>query len=103
MYTSTKLTVFDDQHDKLKNAIAHQKHISIKFDLDHSVGEYTLFMTRGQIAKIERSRLIGKRNVTIHLSKRQVKASVQHQGGFLGMLDGLASKANWCQELLNEW
>ena len=38
MYTSTKVTVFDGHHDKLKNAIAHQKPISIKLDLDHSGG-----------------------------------------------------------------
>ena len=66
MYTSTKVTVCDDQYDKLKNAIAHQKPISIKLNLGHSgVGEHTLLLTRGQIAKIERSRLIGKRKVTI--------------------------------------
>ena len=94
MYTSTKVTVFDDQHDKLNNAITHQKPISIKLDFDHSDGgEHTLPLTRGQIAKMERSRLIGKRKVTIHLSKRQVKANVQLQGGFLGMLAGLAAKA----------
>ena len=92
MYTSTKVTVFDDQHDKLKNAIAHQKHISIKLDVDHSGGEHTLLLTRIQIAKIGRSRLIGKRKVTIHLSKRQVKANLQHQGGFVGMLAGLDAK-----------
>ena len=46
MYTSTKLTVFDVQHDKLKNAIAHQKPITIKLDLDHSRGggEHTLLL-----------------------------------------------------------
>ena len=71
------------QHDKLKNAISHQKPISIKLDL----------LTRSQIAKIGRSRLIGKGKVTIHLSKRQVKANVQHHGGFLGKLAGLAAKA----------
>ena len=92
MYTSTKVTVFDDQHDKLKNAIANQKPISIKLDLDHSGGEHTLLLTRGHIAKIERWRLIGKCKVTIHLSKRHVKANVQHQCGFLGMLAGLAVK-----------
>ena len=55
MYTSTKVTVFDDQHDKLKNAIAHQKPISIKLNLDHSGGsEHTLLLTHSQIAKIER-------------------------------------------------
>ena len=81
MYTSMKVTVFDDQHDKLNNAIAHQMPISIKVDLDHSGGgEHTLLLTRGQIAKIERSRLIEKRKVTIHLSKRQVQANLQLQG-----------------------
>ena len=97
MYTSTKVTVFNDQHDKLKNAISHQKPISIKLDLDHNGGggggEHTLLLTRGQISKIELSRLIGKRKVTIHLSERQVKANVQHQGGFLGMVAGLSAKA----------
>ena len=93
MYTSTKVTVFDDQHDKLKNAITHQKPISIQLGLGHSGGEHTLLLTRGQIAKIERSGLIGKRKVTIRLSKRQAKANLQHQGGLLGMLAGLATKA----------
>ena len=75
------------------------KPISIKLNLDHSGGgggsggEHTLLLTRGQIAKIDRSRLIGKRKVTIRLSKRQVKANVQHQGGFLGTLGGLAARA----------
>ena len=90
----TKVTVFNDQYDKLKNTIAHQKSISIKLNLEHRCGgEHTSLLTRGQIAKIERSRLIGKGKVTIHLSKRQLKANVQHQGGFLGMLGGLATKA----------
>ena len=93
MYTSTKVIVFDDQHDKLKNAIAHYKPITIKLDLGHSGGEHTLLLTRGQIAKIERSRLIGNGKLTIHLSKSQVKANVEHEGGFLGMLAGLAARA----------
>ena len=87
MYTSTKVTVFHDQYDKLKNAIAHHS------GGGDGGGKHTLLLTRGQIVKIERSRLIGKGKVTIHLSKRQVKANVQHQGGFLEMLGGLAAKA----------
>ena len=77
----------------MKNTIAHQKPISIKLDLDHSGGEHTLLLTGSQIARIERSRMVRKRKVTILLSKRQVKENVQHQGGFLGMLAGLAAKA----------
>ena len=94
MYTPRKLPVCDDQYDKLMNEIAHQKPISIKLNLDHGGGgEHTLLLTGGQIARIERSRLIGKHKLTIPLSKRQVKANVQNQGGFLGMLGGLAAKA----------
>ena len=58
----TKVTVFDDQHDKLRNAIAHQKPISIKLNRNHG-GENTLLLTRSQIATIERSKLIEKRKV----------------------------------------
>ena len=64
-------------------------------DFNHSGGdgEHTLLLTRSQIAKIGRSRLIGKGKVTIHVCKRQGKANVQHQGGFLSMLARLAAKA----------
>ena len=94
MYTSTKATVFDDQHDKLKNAIAHQKSTFTKLYLDYGGdGEHTLLLTRGQIAKIEGSKMIGKHGLTLHHSKRQVKANVHHLGGFLGMVAGLAAKA----------
>ena len=67
MYTSPKVTGFDDQHDKLKNAIAHQKPISIKLDLDHSGGgrEHTLLLTRGQIATGRRGAMV---KVVEHIS-----------------------------------
>ena len=95
MYTPIKLNVFADQHEKLKNAVTHQKATSVKIKLSDNSGDgrHTLLLTRGQIAKIERAKLIGKGKVSIHLSKRQVQANVEHQGGFLGMLAGLAAKA----------
>ena len=94
MYTPTKVNVFIDQHDKLKNAITHHKAASIKLNIQDVGGQHnTLLLTRGQIARIERAKLIGKRQVTIRFSRRQVQANVQHRGGFLGMLAGLAAKA----------
>lgn len=94
MYTSMKVNVFTDQYDKLKNAIAHQKSVSVKLNIQDDGGQHhTLLFTGSQIAKIKRSKLIGKRQVTIRFSKRQVMANVHHQGGFLGMLAGLAAKA----------
>ena len=99
MYTSTKVRLFNNQHDTLRNAFTHQKPTSIKLNLDHSGGgggggggEHTLLFTRGQIEKIERSSMIGKHQITIDPSKRQVKANVQHQGGFLDMLARLVAK-----------
>ena len=68
MYIPIKLNVFTDQHDKLKNAITHQKATPIKLNLDSGDGKHTLLLTRGQIAKIERAKLIGKGKVSIHLS-----------------------------------
>ena len=95
MYTPTKVNVCIDQHDKLKNAISDQKPISIKLNTqdDGREQQHTLLLTGSQIAKINRSKLIGKRQVSIRFSKRQVQANVHHQGGFLGMLTGLAAKA----------
>ena len=75
MYTPIKLNVLTDQHDKLKNAVTHQKAASIKLNLEDSSsggGRHTLLLTRGQIAKIERAKLIGKGKMSIHLSKRMV-------------------------------
>ena len=93
MYTHVTVNIFNSPHDKLKNAVNHQKTTSVQLNLNHSEGgggEHTMLLTHGLITKIERSRLIGKSKVMIHLSKRQVKANIQHQGGFLGMLVGLA-------------
>ena len=101
MYTPVKVSVFTNQHDKLKNDIAQERATSIRLNLTAgTTGDggdaaevHTLLLTRGQLAKIERARLIGKRKATIRLSKRQMLANVKHQGGFLAMLGGLAAKA----------
>ena len=66
MYIPMKnLNVFSDQHDKLKNAIAQQKPISIKLNLMDGGGQHTLLLTQSQVSKIERAKLIGKRKVSI--------------------------------------
>ena len=62
MYTPTKVNVFVNQRDKLKNAIAHHKATSIKLDIQGvgvDGGAHTLLLTREQIARIERSRIVG--------------------------------------------
>ena len=56
-------------------------------------GKDVFLLTHSQIQRLERAELIGKSTLNIHLSKKQVKANVQHHGGFHGMLAGLAAKA----------
>ena len=93
MYIPTDLlTISPDQHEKLRNAISNRKAVSIKAGL-RGGGEHIILLTRAQLERVQRARLIGKSKVNIHLSKKQVEANVQHQGGFLGMLAGLAARA----------
>ena len=94
MYTPTQVRVSPNQDKRLKKAISSKKAASIKLDLGVGTGDpdHVLLLTRSQIAKIERARLIGKPRVSIHLSKKQMHANVRHDGGFLGALAGIAAK-----------
>ena len=86
-----KLNISNDQHEKLNKAINEQKAVSIRVDANG--GKHVFLLTHSQIQRLERAKMIGKSTLNIHLSKKQVKANVQHRGGFLGMLAGLAAKA----------
>ena len=95
MYTPTQVRVTPNQDKRLKKAISSRKATSIKLDLgagETGDPEHLLMLTRSQIAKIERARLIGKPRVSIHFSKKQMQANIRHDGGFLGALAGIAAK-----------
>ena len=77
---------------KVQNAIQHSKPLMIRLSKDALVGDNTLLLTRGQISSIERAKDIGK-GVSIKLSKRQLKSNLEHKGGFLSLLAGLAARA----------
>ena len=96
LYTPVKVTVAEDQLERLKSDLK-KPFVSIKIrlkgkkDVDN---EHTLLLTRAQIDSINRVRSIGKRTFkTIRLSKHQIQKNISHQGGFLSLLAGLASKA----------
>ena len=56
--------------------------------------EHTLLLTAGQIRTIKNLQSAGKRTFkTLRFSNIQVKKNIAHQGGFLGFLASLASKA----------
>ena len=90
MYTPVKLNVPSTQHDKLKEAARQMK--PVRIDVNSSGNHEVVLLTHSQIQRLERARLIGKPKLSIKLSKKQVKANVEHHGGFLGFL-GLAAGA----------
>lgn len=97
LYTPVKVTVAEDQVEKLKSAASLDKSfLSIKIRLKGKKGEdeHTLLLTRGQINTIKSLQSAGKRTFkTLRFSRQQVKKNMMHQGGFLSFLASLASKA----------
>ena len=99
MYTPIELDISQDQHEKLKNAVQHggkaAAAVSMKVNINNNKegGQHTVLLTHSQLQRLERAKLIGKSTVNIKLSKKQVKANIEHRGGFLGMLAGLAARA----------
>ena len=94
MYEPINLNVSTDQHDRLRKAIQSSRAVSIKVNSASAKGsESKLLLTPSQIQRIERARLIGKQKVSIHLSKKQVKANIAYKGGFLATLASLAARA----------
>ena len=92
LYKPIKVNVPETIHDKLKVAIGGSKAISIKIKLDGEQ-QHTLLLTRGQIEKLERARMIGKNSATVRFSRKQVQVNVKHEDGFLGILASLAARA----------
>lgn len=94
LYKPIQVNVSEEIQNKLKAVLAKggSKAISVKVKLDGDQ-QHTLLLTRGQIEKLERARLIGKKSATVRLSHKQVQVNVKHEGGFLGMLAALAARA----------
>ena len=99
LYTPIKVAIAENQLEKLKASL-NKSSLAIKIRLkpkSRGSGEddqHVLLLTRGQINALERAHASGRRNFkTIRLSKNQIKKNLAHEGGFLGFLARLASKA----------
>ena len=90
MYTTVKTVVPKDWHEKLKTMIVKDKILPIKLTLQD--GDDTLLLTKGQIIKIDEAKRGGKKDILLRFSRKQVRANLQHEGGFLAGLAGLATK-----------
>ena len=64
--------------------------IPVKIDLKE--GDDTLLLTPGQIIKMKNAKMEGKKSITLRFSRKQVRANVQHESGFLSAILSVASK-----------
>ena len=90
MYTAVKTAVPEKWHEKLKTLIMKDKILPVKVSLE--AGDDTLLLTKGQIIKMDEAKKAGKKDILLRFSRKQVQANLQHEGGFLATLAGLATK-----------
>ena len=67
--------------------------VSIKVNVNSLGGEHVFLLTHSQSQRLKRAKLIRKSMLNIYLSKKQVKANIQHRDSFLGIHDELSAKA----------
>lgn len=96
MYVPHKITVADNQIPKLKRAIhGKNKRVTITFDKNdvqkQPCGDHTLLLTTGQILKLQKAQSSGSA-CSIIMRRKQIESNLQHEGGFLPILAGLAAK-----------
>ena len=87
LYTPVEVVVADNQREKLRAQI-DRKYLPVKIVVKGTAPPtHTLLLTRGQIAKIEKARELGRRRYkTIRMSRKQIEKNRNHQGGFLQQL-----------------
>ena len=77
LYKPIKVNVPESIHERLKLTIVQEnkKNNFSKSKINDGVEDdqkHTLRLTRGQIEKLERARLNGKKNMTVRLRRKQV-------------------------------
>lgn len=91
-YNQYHITVSGNQKEKLQNAVKNKKAVCLRLAKGNLTGNDMFLLTHGQIKQIEKAKLQNK-GVTLKLSGKQIQANVKAEGGFLGFLANLASKA----------
>ena len=92
-YKDVYVNISEGQLQKLKHAIdAGCSMTSIRLGKDYLQGKDKLALTDAQINKLKRAKEQGK-GITITMSKKQLKHNIKVEGGFLGLLAGLAARA----------
>ena len=92
-YINVKVNISEGQRRKLKAALENNvEKVSIQLDHNDFNGEDVLALTKGQINRMAKALRDGK-GTRITMSPTQLKYNLRIEGGFLGMLAGLAARA----------
>ena len=93
-YTNAKVNISEGQRKKLKSALENSiDQVSIHLDSqDLTTVEDVLAVTQRQLNNMTKA-FQNRKGVRITLSPTQLKYNLTMEGGFLGMLAGLAARA----------
>ena len=93
-YTNVKVNISEGQRKKLKSALENSiDQVSIHLDSqDLMRGDYVLALTKRQLNNLAKA-YHNRKGVRLTMSPTQLKYNLTMEGGFLGMLAGLAARA----------
>ena len=92
-YINVKVKISEGQKEKLQHALkANCPTISIRLNHEDLKGNDILAVTRSQAKNMAKAYEDGK-GTTIRLTSKQLKHNMKTEGGFLGLLAGLAARA----------
>ena len=91
-YYEHRVSISNGQRDKIRKAIESKTGVSIKLANSDLIGDDLIALTKAQTLRLQKAYETGK-GITIKMSKTQVRKNLQVEGGFLGMLAGLAARA----------
>ena len=92
-YTNVKVNISEGQKEKLRHAIkAGCSAVSIRLGHKDLQGNDILVVTNAQAKKLAKAHENGK-DITIRMTLNQLKHNKKIEGGFLGLLAGLARRA----------
>jgi len=84
-YKAVNVHVPVKSHEKLRRAVTLTRPVSVKLDLT-GIPQDKIYVTNGQMKRIEEAVGKGRTDMTLRFSLRQAKHNIAAEGGFLGTL-----------------
>ena len=92
-YINTKVNISEGQKEKLQHSLKDNcSMVSIRLGYEDLKGNDVLAVTESQAKKMAKA-YESKKGLTIKMSLKQLKRNMKVEGGFLGLLAGLAARA----------